>query len=663
MSAPRFSWLDRAGLLPEIAILAVAALTRFWRLGYHSIWFDEAVSLKWADADVGYTWRVTLALVEEKHPPVYYVFLHYWQEVLRLFGLGKSDAWLRASGAALGVLAVLALLLLARRLSGRRVALAAGLLAALAPALVWYSQELRMFQPAAAALLWGGYFLVRAWQGATGLRRLGWWLGMAAAFLAALYAYLFSALALPAAGLSLLLLWANDTRAGARRFGRLAEGIAAFAGVALLFLPLARNAWLVNNSEGMPSAPFANVGDTALHLLQVFSVWRPDWPEWLVLGVALLAGTLALLGLLLPGRDRPGWTDRIWLALWLGLPFAIGNLLLATSDSIFGEDRYFLFLAPVLLWAAARGAVALGERVPAAGWAAGGALAVALVAALPVLWTPERARENWRAAADLIIQHTEASGGLPAAAVAHVDYTHLPLEWYIRPRMSGDKLALYFPFGGTLTEESADAIITPPLQGIEDAGYDTLWLTQSHLEGVDDARLVQRWLDARYPLITEAFPAGIHLRGYAIQSRYDALPPNVQSAPVEMVPGLTLAACEITTPQQVADDDFLHPPSGWVHVRLWWQGTGPIDGAYTARVRVANEAGVWGESLARDSGALRRLPTSTWDDSRFVRDEVDVNMNPVTPPGDYAVSVRLLDASGAEAGSETPCGVVTIVAQ
>ncbi len=34
--------------MPEMLVMLIAATTRFWRLGYHSIWFDEAISLKWA---------------------------------------------------------------------------------------------------------------------------------------------------------------------------------------------------------------------------------------------------------------------------------------------------------------------------------------------------------------------------------------------------------------------------------------------------------------------------------------------------------------------------------------------------------------------------------------------------------------------------------------
>ena len=92
--------------LIEVVILVLAVCTRFWRLDYHSIWFDESVSLKWASSDISYTWATTFALVQDKHPPVYYVILSLWQDALGWFGLDHNDAALRALGSLLGVVTV-----------------------------------------------------------------------------------------------------------------------------------------------------------------------------------------------------------------------------------------------------------------------------------------------------------------------------------------------------------------------------------------------------------------------------------------------------------------------------------------------------------------------------------------------------------------------------
>ncbi len=69
-----------------------------------------------------------------------------------------------------------------------------------------------------------------------------------------------------------------------------------------------------------------------------------------------------------------------------------------------------------------------------------------------------------------------------------------------------------------------DDVVAPPLEGIVDLGMETLWLTQSHLDGVDEQRVVENWLNANFPLVTEQYPAGVKLTGHALRYRYDMLP-------------------------------------------------------------------------------------------------------------------------------------------
>jgi uncharacterized membrane protein len=646
--------------------LLLALVVRTWQLGYHSVWFDEAVSLKWAGADLDYTWRTTFALVEDKHPPLYYLLLSLWQSLLRPLGLDQNDVALRVLGALLGLLTVWGVLFLVSRVSGKTVGRWAALLVALSPILTWYSQELRMFQPATTALVWGAAALYGAWHTPAARARAGWWLLMALALTAALYTYLFSAFLLPAAGLTLLIL-AWRTR-DVRRF---VEGSSALLLTGLLFLPLARNAWSVNQAESTPGQPFANFAANLLHLVGVHTIWRADWPPALTTAALSLFVLLIVGGLILPLRPtsrldsnaHSRLDDRVWLWLWLGIPLLIANLLLARSRSIFAQDRYLLFLAPFLLWAAARGIVALASYLRPLGWATGTAAALALALALPVLWTPALARENWRAAAAYIDDYTIASPHLTEAVVTHIDYTHLPLEWYLRPRYTFAQLPVFFPFGGKLTPDDVANVVAPPLLGIVELGTDTLWLTQSHLEEIDDDRVVEGWLTQHYPLITEQFPAGVKLSGYMLRGRLDALPPLGTHAlypATELAPGLRLAACEIITPIVGARDDTFHPPSGWVHVRLWWEATAPLVDNYIATAQMIGPEGVWGDRLHRPTEALRFWPTSTWQPGEFVRDELDINLNPVTPPGDYPIVIGVMDGNGNPLAATVECGRVTI---
>jgi hypothetical protein len=279
------------------------------------------------------------------------------------------------------------------------------------------------------------------------------------------------------------------------------------------------------------------------------------------------------------------------------------------------------------------------------------------------LWTPARTRENWRAAAEYILDYQQQSPGLPAAVVAHVDYTHEPLEWYLRQALSFEELPVFFPFGGALQADEVDQVIAPPLNGIVDYGATTLWLTQSHLDGVDDARLVEGWLNQHFPLITEQYPAGVKLTGYILQGKFDALPalsPTAVYPAAELAPGLRLAACEVLTPILAATDATMHPPSGWVHLRLWWEATEPLAVNYIATAQMVGPEGVWGERLHRPTEALRFWPATVWTPGTFVRDELDINLNPVTPPGSYPIVVGASDGSGQPVAGTVECGHVTI---
>jgi 4-amino-4-deoxy-L-arabinose transferase-like glycosyltransferase len=662
---PQLARMTAAAYLADLTILLVAGVVRLWRLGYHSVWFDEAVTLKWATSDPAHTWRVTFELVQDKHPPLYYVSLHYWMQFLRLFGLNHNDAALRVFGALLGAATAWLIYRMAAIYGGRMAGLLAGLLVALSPVLVWYSQELRMFGPATTWVVLASYCLLNAWRGESMPQRLPWWLGLIAALNAAAHSYLLGAFAFPTAGVALVALAWQSTRW--RRFG---EGVVALIVAGVLFLPLATNAWQVNSDESTPGIAFQNFTANLQRLLQIFTIWRVDWEHSLVVAALGLFALLLLLGILLPLRRSPDeparlriGDERIWLVVWIGAPLLIANLLLSRSGSIFSADRYLLFLAPFVLWACARGAVAVHQWVRPAGWLASGAAVVFLAAALPQVWSPRMARENWRAAANYVWEYQQASPGLPGAIVAHVDYTRLALEWYLRAYAAFDELPIYFPFGGRLEPEAVEEKIAPPLLGIADQDAGTLWLTQSHLDGVDDQRLVETWLGQHYPLITEQYPAGVKLTGYMLRHRFDRLPalsPAAIYPAAELVPGLVLEACELMTPSLSASDEQMHPPSGWVHVRLWWKAVAPLAQDYIATAQMVGPEGVWGDRLYRDNDALRRTPTSSWQPGEIFRDEVDINLNPVTPDGSYPVLIGVMDATGQPTDARAECGRVTI---
>lgn len=654
----------RASSLPELAVILLAALPRLWRLEYHSIWFDESVSLNWARLGPAIIWADTFQLIRDKHPPAYYLALHYWQSFLALLGADQSDAALRMLGAFSGVLMVWGVIRLVTHLGGRAEGLLAGALTALAPLLVWYSQELRMFQPAATALVWAAFFLIAARNHASHRAvsspknptraRILCWFGLIATLTFSLYSYLYAAFFLPGLGLTVFLL---ARRNGSFHKRYLLEAAVAFAVVSLLFLPLARSAWAVNSASSTPGVPFADFLPNLWRQLRLFTVWHTGWPDAVRTAAVLFFSLLVLAGLLLPRRVRPD--ERPFLLLWISLPLLIGSALLASNAAIFREDRYFLYLAPFVLWTAARGVSALARWNPSAGVLSGLAALALLAASLPVLWTPPLFRENWRAAADYIHTYQQHSPHTASAALVHPYFLLPALDWYLRQQPATAEMPLYGNFIAPLTPEQAETLIADHLQDLTAPdGADTLWLVQSHLAGIDDHRLVQSWLDGKYPLVTEQYPAGVEMRGYAVRYRFSALPALSEAAlypDATLFPGIDLAACEISTPVVAARDDLYHPPSGWVHVRLWLRKNKEVSEAPALYALVQSEDGqIWGRSLERAGDVLSVYPPTIWQPDEYVRAELDVNLNPLAAPGAYNVKIE------AEGEPGVACGTVEL---
>lgn len=135
-------WLSRLWWVP---ILALAIATRFYGLTAAAIWGDEGSSLLLSEYAVDDLW---FHAAHDVHPPLYFFMLRGWIE---LFGDGIWS--IRAMSAIPGVVAVGLGVWLMRQLSTRRAAALAGVLLALFPSAVRYSQEVRMYSLLAVWLL------------------------------------------------------------------------------------------------------------------------------------------------------------------------------------------------------------------------------------------------------------------------------------------------------------------------------------------------------------------------------------------------------------------------------------------------------------------------------------------------------------------------------
>jgi len=127
-------FIQRCWWLP---ILLLAVLIRFYHLAAPAIWYDEAFSYVMTTNSPALLWSIA---AKDIHPPLYYFVLKGWTAVF-----GSEVFSIRAMSATAGVITVGLGVWLARLVANRRAAVLAGLLLAMLPIAVRYSQEVRMY--------------------------------------------------------------------------------------------------------------------------------------------------------------------------------------------------------------------------------------------------------------------------------------------------------------------------------------------------------------------------------------------------------------------------------------------------------------------------------------------------------------------------------------
>lgn len=125
-----------------------------------SFWLDEATSVLTA-RDLSFSEILTKFSPGDFHPPLYYLMLKIWVGIF-----GASEIGARSMSVLFGLATVPVIFLIGKHLFDRKVGLIAALFLATAPLHIYYSQEARMYVPAAfSAALFVWFFLKNSLPG------------------------------------------------------------------------------------------------------------------------------------------------------------------------------------------------------------------------------------------------------------------------------------------------------------------------------------------------------------------------------------------------------------------------------------------------------------------------------------------------------------------
>ena len=147
------SKLKGSNFLILTAIIILGGFLRLFQITKNALWYDEAFSAEMVKHSL--TQIIELGKFDV-HPPFYYFLLRWWTLIA-----GDSETALRGFSVIFGILLIISVYLLVKKLFNSRVALIASFLITIAPFFIQYSRESRMYMLGAFLAVASTFFL---WQ-------------------------------------------------------------------------------------------------------------------------------------------------------------------------------------------------------------------------------------------------------------------------------------------------------------------------------------------------------------------------------------------------------------------------------------------------------------------------------------------------------------------
>ncbi len=307
------------------------------------IWLDEAISIHQARLSLHDLFSNLYN--GDRQPPLYHLVL--WLTI-RAFGHGEFAV--RLPSLVAGTLVIPVLYELGRELYDRRTGLVAAAFAAASPVLVWYSQEVRMYEFAAVFGLLALLTQLRAIRNGTMLN----WAAYILATAALLWSHYFGLLLIGMQQLIFIGIVVHRRRNHQPVKG-LALGAAYSAALlAMQLVPLivfAHHQYQVTSgAAGSPSGTYDLLSFYSVLANLAWSLWgyQPDATTVLLAAMwpLFLLGSLALLG-------RGGSRQTMTLAV-AALALVVALIVVSTFDRSLFELRNFLLVVPLVLLLIAR---------------------------------------------------------------------------------------------------------------------------------------------------------------------------------------------------------------------------------------------------------------------------------------------------------------------
>jgi uncharacterized membrane protein len=404
--------------LAVVAELILGGVLGSLFLGTHSLFLDESVSATLATAP----WHRFTNVVShrEANMALYYLLLRGWVV------FGHSEIALRSLSVILAVGALWVVIMLARSLFGRRVALIAGLLLAVDPLFVQFAQDVRGYSLALLLVSASCLFFVRGIRQVDPPPRLCW---TAYTIVTALAAYSNFWAALVPVGQALSLAFLPPGRIPWRRV--LTSAVA----LVVLLVPLGL---LIESTDsaGVNWAAGSSAGRLFTHI-------RASVPHAVLDLLVLVAVGVVVVVIVLARRraDIGKFFARQWplffTACWLVVPVA-AVVMLSLVDRPLLVVRYLMVSLPPAILLVAVGVDRVSSLARRGATALAAVLLVVLVgvSALGVAqWYSLGGPQDFRSPVAYIAGRAQPGDGL----LIFAPYERIPVEWYMADRPAAER--------------------------------------------------------------------------------------------------------------------------------------------------------------------------------------------------------------------------------
>lgn len=597
----------------------VAFGLRAYRLDHQPLRGDESFTIQFSAH--GLDWLLPNIANVEPNPPLYYLLLHYWMEVL-----GQSEFVTRYLSLIFGVVSVAVIFQLGRAMKRPKVGALAALLLAINPFQVWHSQDVRNYTLWPVLSMAGLCFLLVALREG----KTKYWLGYTALTLLSLYAHYYDLFMLLFHNLFVLAFivwrWRQKRAFGLKLRRTTYTWIATQAFLALAFGP-----WLLYGSSrlvAITEGDSPRLWEVFFRCLTTFNLGETV-PEWLPR--ALLPSLLILLVYALVHAFKTDRYHALFLILYIMVP-SICLFAAAQARPLFRE-RYLNVVAPAYYVTFAWGLISARETlrrwraVPLVAGIAFFCLTAAYSLNNHYFVSEYQKSPDWRGLSAYLGIETQPGD------VIVLNYPDPTFSYYYR----GAAPSFILPQGYLSLDMKQQTALS--LRQLADK-YRRIWFYPLTDVRWDDEGFVGKWLDRHAALVDTREIYGFN---WLIYEPTTVSLDDVQF-PVDAGVGETILLRGYDCDQCRSEDSgpLSVKPGITLHLTLYWEATDQVQAPYSVYIHLVDASG--GIIAQLDSAPQGGdFPTQEWMPDDIIVDPYSVAIPSDTHPGEYSMIVGLYD--------------------